>query len=288
MHIVIDDTYGPEIETGSKYVTQSRRTHAAVVLEDKQIDQIRFELKTLLSTANAAYGKSAKEFHFAHIYNRKHDWSDLQVDAVLHIFTCFSTLFDRYCWPIELQTVDERTLTDHGITSVSDKIDGLNLSKRPDLSLYMLCMKIKTKYNSKDSPLTLIVDEGKAKPNRPFGRNIFKGWESSFTGRYDSSSNEPLLQIADFAAFCINRSTHLSMKSNRSDIDRALLKIISNANFQCNDLKSLTLPSDFGVDMFDKFHAIDRMGKGLEGILGSKFEWSQGAVLGPGRFSKRK
>lgn len=34
MHIAIDDTYGPTVETNSSYVTGDRRTHVAVVFPD--------------------------------------------------------------------------------------------------------------------------------------------------------------------------------------------------------------------------------------------------------------
>jgi len=106
-----------------------------------------------------------------------------------------------------VQTVDKRTLADYGIAEIPSEIDGLDLRRNDDLALFMLCVKIKTRYRHLGEPLTLIVDEGKKKSGKSFGSRIFRDWNAPFTGLYGASGDDQILQIADFIAFCINRYT---------------------------------------------------------------------------------
>jgi hypothetical protein len=44
MHIVVDDTYGPEGAAKSKFVTGDRRTHVAVVFPDSEVAYVRQQI----------------------------------------------------------------------------------------------------------------------------------------------------------------------------------------------------------------------------------------------------
>lgn len=48
MYIVIDDTYGPEINTGSTYVTGKRRTNVAVIFSDADAQYVRDQVSDCL------------------------------------------------------------------------------------------------------------------------------------------------------------------------------------------------------------------------------------------------
>jgi hypothetical protein len=79
-----------------------------------------------------------------------------------------------------------------------------------------------------------------------------------------SSSEEPLLQISDLVAFCINRSTHLSMKATRTDIDNGFLEIVGDMRIRSDKLEPMIIPPDFTPEDFDRFHVVDRLLKGLK------------------------
>jgi hypothetical protein len=129
--------------------------------------------------------------------------------------------------------------------------------------LIWLLIKLKNKLKQNPTPITLIVDEGRRKPGTDFGSTIFHDWPKSFKGSYSSSATEPLLQIADFMAFCINRSTHLAMKNKRTDVDAWFLDLVGNMRIDCDDLKLHKLPKNFSIDDFDELHLKDRISKGL-------------------------
>lgn len=263
MHIAIDDTYGPEIDTGSSFVTGDRRTHVAVVFPDEDVQDIRTQAVECLAEIANLTGIAAKEFHFVDIYNRKSPWNELPDHANLRFFEFFASIYKHYRWPVLIQTIDARTLGDHGIGGLAGIIEGLDLSDPADLSLIWLLMKIKSKFKKNPAPIKLVIDEGREKPGTPFGSKIFHDWPDSFSGCYSSSAAEPLLQIADFIAFCINRSTHLAMKSKRSDVDTWFLNLVGGMGIDCDDLKLHELPKNFSVVDFDGLHVQDRAEKGL-------------------------
>ncbi|NIC42212.1 hypothetical protein [Aquabacterium sp. A08] len=263
MHIAIDDTYGPEIATGSSFVTGDRRTHVAVVFPDEDVQDIRRQAAECLAEIAVLTGVVANEFHFVDIYNRKSPWDKLPDQANLRLFEFFASIYKHYRWPVLIQTIDTRTLGDHGIGGLAGIIDGLDLSDRADLSLVWLLIKLKIKFKKNPEPITLFIDEGRKKPGTQFGSKIFHDWQGSFSGCYSSSAAEPLLQVADFMAFCINRSTHLAMKSKRSDVDSWFLNLVGGMRMDCDDLKLHTLPKNFSVVDFDGLHVQDRVEKGL-------------------------
>jgi hypothetical protein len=263
MHIAIDDTYGPENWAGSCFVTGDRRTHVAVVFPDEEVQYIRKQAAECLAEIENLTGVAAKEFHFVDIYNRKSPWDKLPDQANLRLFEFFASIYRYYKWPVFIQTIDTRTLGDYGICGLVGKIEGLDLSDNADLSLLWVLVKIKSKFKNSPAPITLFLDEGREKPGMVFGSKIFHDWPDSFDGRYSSSATEPLLQIADFIAFCINRSTHLAMKSKRSDVDAWFLKLVGGMGINCADLKVHELPKNFSVGDFDGLHLQDRAAKGL-------------------------
>lgn len=264
MHIAIDDTYGPDKDTGSTYVTGKRRTHVALVFQDSEVNYVCAQIKECLAQVRESLGIVAPEFHFVDLYNRKGPWANLADDANLRILAFFAEIYQEYRWPVFVQTVDSRTLQDHGIKKLVGKIDGLDLSNDADLSLYMTLIKIKRKYIDYPEPLKLYMDEGRYSAGHTFGSAIFDEWPDKYEGIYASSAKEPLLQLADFVAFCINRSTHLSTKPKRSPVDNWFIRLVAGMQIKSDDVKFATLQKAFTVKEFDDFHRQDRIGKGLE------------------------
>ena len=136
--------------------------------------------------------------------------------------------------------------------------------ERPeDLSLFWLLIKLKNTDFLLSNPLNIIVDEGKKKAGSKISEKIFHSWPNKVTGKFASSKDEPLLQLSDFFAFCINRCTHLSMKKNRTEVDSWFLNLIGSMKINCDDLKMGKLAEDFSVKDFDDLHRKDRSKKGL-------------------------
>lgn len=265
MYIAIDDTYGPSTNTYSGYVTGERRTHVGVVFPDEHVDMVRSEIRRCIQHINETYSMSVAEMHFVDLFNRRKPWDILEGQINLAIFKAFTEIYKNYKWPVIISTLDKRTLADYGIDKIDGKIDDLDLSKVEDISVFILCCKIKKQYNSIERPLTIYIDEGRKAPGHVFGTKIFHNWRGDYKGFYQSSCEEPLLQMADLLAFCINRSTHLAMKERRSEVDNWFLEMVGGMSINCDDLKVVSAPANFDVNFFDGIHHEDRVEKGLEG-----------------------
>lgn len=262
MHIAIDDTYSSNVQIDSSYVTSERRTNVAVCFPDEEVSYIRTQLLACLSEFSQILGATPKEFHFVEISNRKKEWSGLTKDQAIHIIEFFVFIYNQHRWPVLIQTVDNRTFADHGM-SLGTNLHGLNPNKREDQSLFMLLLRLRRQLKE-EKTITLIMDEGRGKPGESFGSNFFPEWDTQFQGYFASSAAEPLLQLADFVAYAVNKSTNLSTKANRTDHEIKLINIIGQLNLNSADVIKARLPKDFGRDQFDAIHTADRQSKGLE------------------------
>lgn len=264
MYIAIDDTYSSTIPQNSKYITDQRRTHVAVVFTDIEVNHIRKQINDLLQEVSNDIGKVVEEFHFVDIYNQNGVWGGLSDEYNLDIIECFATIYKQYKWPVHIQSIDEHTFKEHGIVEIQGKLDGLDLSTKEGQSLLFLLHKIKRTYISNPSPLKIYMDEGKQKPGSVFAKNIFHDWPCEYDGVYASSVNEPLLQIADFLAYSINRVKNLSLKAERSDIDLWFMELIADMGINNTEEISRTIvPENFMIEDIDKIHEKYRRKKGL-------------------------
>lgn len=265
VHLIIDDTYGPVAPTGSKYVTDARRTHVGVIFQDDEVDRVRAEIRSCLELVREMGAVGATEFHFAEIYNREGCWDGLPPTGNLAVFAFFARIYSMYRWPVVVSTIDERTFADHGVTSMSGVVDGLDLSQRADVSLLMLCAKFKDAYKeSLAEPLTVRVDQGANTPGSKFGNAVFGNWIGQYSGKYASSADEPLLQIADFVAYCVNRATYLATKNKRSETDIWFMQMVGAMSVNSPDIMPAKVDRNFSVADFDQMHLQDRKNKKLE------------------------
>lgn len=123
--------------------------------------------------------------------------------------------------------------------------------------------KIKNKIKTSDTEITIIVDEGKKKAGSSISPKLFQDWQSKVSGVYASSKEEPLLQLADFLAYCINRCTHLMMKNKRTEIDNWFQELVVAMAINSDDIKRVTASRNPTVSDFDDWHRADRAEKGL-------------------------
>ena len=269
MYIAIDDTYGNAGNDKSLFVTKNRKTHIAVMFEDREVTNIREQLTQCLAEVSSITSLQVNEFHFVDIYNKNPPWDKLHKDQEslnLGIFEFFAEIYRMHRWPVLIQTVDDITLQDFKsngfekiLLNIPKKSIELDLKKRDDISLLLLLLKIKAKLRANQDSINLLIDEGRKKPKSPFGYTIFKDWpKNKYHGEYKSSREEPLLQIADFIAFCINRSTHVSLKDKKTLTDEWFLNLVGTMNINSEDLTPAYLKSGFSYHEIDRIHETKR------------------------------
>ncbi|MCC8953133.1 DUF3800 domain-containing protein [Bradyrhizobium sp. Pear77] len=264
MHIAIDDTYGPLNHGTSRYITGKRRTQVGVLFDDSEVEHIRGQVNDCLAYIRERTGEWPDEFHFVDIYNRKGVWERTEQGLNLRLFEAFAAIYSSYRWPVMIQTVDERTVSDLKGLDTALVLEGLDPKDYSQIALSLLCLRIRIRFKGTNEPLTLLLDEGLKKAGKPFGDQLFRNWPSAFVGRFASSKSEGLLQIADFLAFCINRNTHLALKAQRTELDHWFLQLVSDMRIDSPDLSPFLAKPNFSTADLDEFHRRDRTLKGIE------------------------
>ncbi|NIF47860.1 MULTISPECIES: DUF3800 domain-containing protein [Enterobacteriaceae] len=270
MHIAIDDTYGTAGNGNSVYVTKNRRTHVAVIVDDEFVNPLRKSIIDYLQELNVNLGIKAKEFHFTDIYNRQRDWKCLTTnDSITNmlIFQRFAVFAVKFNIKFVIQTVDDRTIKDHGGKLINLNLPGFDTNKFEDLSLLMLLLKLRMRCKNHPENVILFMDEGRERAKTPFAEEIFSGVVASYNGMYESSDSEPLLQLADFIAFCINRSTHLQVKEPRTTFDNDFLCFMQFIHFldpDENEMRRAIMTKKAKTIHTDLIHWLDRVDKGMK------------------------
>ncbi|WP_318468119.1 DUF3800 domain-containing protein [Photobacterium leiognathi] len=236
MHIAIDDTYGAAFDYDSKYVTSNRRTNVAISIPDNQVEYVRAQIRAVLASLRDQFGIDVEELHFVDIYNRNPPWDKFKNGENLTVFATFFEIYRMYNWTIFIQTLDDYSYEDHDMSKFNLKLNNLDLNKREHLSLFFLLIKIKMFYKKDSEDLIVFMDEGLGKPGNSFCEDVFSDYSAEYVGKFESSSSEPLLQLADFVAFTINRNTHLLSKNKRTDVDNWFLEQFNYTRFNCSDL----------------------------------------------------
>lgn len=230
--VAIDDTGSPGCKITSRFLHEKRKSYVAMILNPQERKYAQEQFEGCLDFLKNELGKT--EFHFADIYNRRGEWKDVNEKTVLAIFSAFAEIFRNFRCPFIVQTCDPNFFRNNGIIIKGKiRIDGLDLYKYEDFALFFLLMRCKWFLLERDYrlPADFVIDEGRYKNGHNQKSILLKGIASNDQFVFRSSQDFILLQLADFAAFCLNRMQHLLVKGRkRTKFDEEFLKIISHAN----------------------------------------------------------
>ena len=127
-----------------------------------------------------------------------------------------------------------------------------DLSSPQDTALWLLLTRvwdyIRTARTDENQRAFVCIDEGFKRPG--FSPEIEVMDDGFHDGRiyFASSAELPLIQLADFAAFCLNRSQIAIRRDKRNDFDLQLLQILSPiAGQYVNMTKQLAWPTSEGT-----------------------------------------
>ena len=140
-------------------------------------------------------------------------------------------IFDTYRFPVFVQTLDPDSLKDiRGRADFPEQLDLFNLQKHEDLALFFLLLRVKRHleqtYSGSDTLARAFVDEGFKKAGVAIAIPLLKTVFADGLICFARSDSILPLQLADFAAFCLNRTQLLMGKERLSELDNSLLRII--------------------------------------------------------------
>lgn len=227
--VFIDDTGSPGLATAHPGLHPERASWVAVLVSQIHTGEV---LKQFPLALNKLYRLlRSKEFHFGDIYAGRKEFRGVAIALRLALFEFMATIFRLYRFPIIVQTFDPETLRKlRERASFPDRVGPFNLARPVDAALFFLLLRVKWYLQEQQTgrkPARVFVDEGYAKNGKilylPTFENVFADGFICFAR---SSSIYPI-QLADFAAFCLNRTQLLRGKDNLSDLDKRLLTILS-------------------------------------------------------------
>jgi len=272
--INIDDAGTPGTVSKSDFLPEDRKSWAAVIIPSRVTKELNIALEIFLGGIKEDFG--VDEFHCADIYGGRGQWKGIPVAKRIEIFELMAMVIERFSLPIIYQTVSKSFLNDHPEWSQRRSKRGAwwDLQNISHLSLLFLCFqiskyfqKLQTKFPSDfPTPFPTYVDEGIAKAGSiielPNWGNAIQDQKLSFV----KSLENPGIQIADFAAFCISRTQWLSAKQepgkSLSEGDIKLMAMSGRLNVLNLPLVSID-PKNHSRENYEFGLMRDRVEKGL-------------------------
>jgi len=162
-----------------------------------------------------------------------------------------ASVFSKYQFPLIVQTCDSETLADIRERSkgqIPDCIPPFYLTREEDAALFILLIRLK-EYIEKmpDFPnvkTRVFIDEGYRKNGVIIKIPTFETvFSEGFICFCQSCTIKPI-QLADYAAFSLNRSQLIGGRGKRNSLDKRLLQILSRADFNYLNIEKRTISLD--------------------------------------------
>jgi Protein of unknown function (DUF3800) len=249
--VFVDDTGSPGLEGTPAHLHPQRKSWVAVVVPRSEIAEIWQQFPQAINELELLTG--ASEFHFTDIYSGRRAFRGVPLPARLGVFEFMAYIFSVYKFPVLVQTLDPDTLKDlRDRGSFPDRIGPFNFRKHEDLALFLLLLRVKwhleKKYPASERLARVFVDEGFKHNGRAIVIEPLKGVFADGLICFGRSSSILPLQLADFAAFCLNRTQLLLGRPELNGLDEALLRIIQPIAWNYQNIPQLFLDDWFPKD----------------------------------------
>ena len=226
--VFIDDTGSPGLHT--TYPHSERKSWVAVVVPKHQISEVLYELPKAVEELRG--GTGAIEFHFSDIYAGRKTFGSIDLNVRLGLFRFMAHVFSVYRFPVIVQTLDPDSIADiRSRAPFPQKLGPFDLTKIEDMAFLILLFRVEwllkeigTEHGGK---ARVFVDEGFKKNGIAIKMDNFNRCFVDGLVCFARSDAIQPIQLADFAAFCLNRTQLILGKPEPSDLDYEFLNIVS-------------------------------------------------------------
>ncbi|OXB03458.1 hypothetical protein B0A75_00515 [Flavobacterium oncorhynchi] len=252
--IYIDDTGTPSFQSKSIYDSGDWHSQVAIFINQNKIEEITNKISEIFNKYKNL--NDFEEFHFIRILSGKDGWRKVDLEKRLEIFKDFGKLYQQYKSPILIQSFTSDDIIRNKMEKISQiKIPNFDLSKLSDLTLLFLLFRLKdyVKENKLELPTQIKVDTGKGEHLDRKKIPILNGITQNSEIEFIDSKKDPLMQFADFVAFCLNRMRWIIMAENKGPLDLRLLEIFSDADFEVENLQKFSVdPNEVKAKHYDE------------------------------------
>lgn len=245
----LDETGSPGNPSESIILKSDRKTYVAVFINKDIREQIISDINLIISKYSSLENP-IKELHFTDLINRRKEYKSLSTETVLAIFKDVSDALSNYSLPFFLQTVTPRTLEENGLVNRQNK-------SLDEIALDFLFQRIKNfiKDNNLKDEFEIIIDQGLYNPGHKLKIPTLKELSKDNYMLFQSSTENQLIQVADYFAFTMNRNQMMLIKDNRTEFDVILLTILNrvlNGNETSGSKPVLIKEKGFSKNDYDK------------------------------------
>lgn len=226
--VFIDDTGSPGLKTPGLH--SERKSWVAVLVPPRQIAEVMDQLPKALSFLEEL-GIKNPEFHFTDIWGGRGEFGKLDLQQRLGIFRFMAYIFATYRFEVLVQTFDPDNAAD--IRSRGDwpeSLGPLKFGNHEDLALIFSLLRVRMHLKSLaggNATACVVVDEGRLSSGTAI---VLPGLAPTFHAGAVHFANSRLvhpIQLADFAAFVMNRWQLLRVKDNLTELDKTLLELVA-------------------------------------------------------------
>ncbi|MEQ9813322.1 MAG: hypothetical protein RLO50_11115 [Azospirillaceae bacterium] len=222
--VFIDDTGSPGLADTPRHLHPARKSWIAAIVPKHQMKEVMTEFPKALAELTAQCG--ATEFHFVDIYQGTKQFKGVELDLRMALFAFMSHIFATYGIPVLVQTLDpDKKAVAYFRERFPQRVGPLDLHKHEDLALLLLLIRAKWLIRDElgSQTVRLFVDEGRFKAGSV--QSIPRLDPPFIKGEILSASSEELhpIQLADFAAFALNRMQLLLGRQDLNHRDKQLL-----------------------------------------------------------------
>lgn len=227
--VFIDDTGSPGGSL-SRLLPANRKTWVAVVIPPSQMRQTYQEFGVFLAYLKERFNVS--ELHFTDIYGGNKEFANIEWEERLGIFDTMARSFREYSYPILIQSLEPSQLPEwREKLRLPASLEVFNFQKTEDAALFFLLLKVRMHIEEAQSTepgaAHVFVDEGWKKNGVALqGEIIFNSVFDRHKICFGSSKSLILLQLADFAAFVLNRMQISGGKEVLKPKERHFLQIV--------------------------------------------------------------
>lgn len=244
--IFVDDTGSPGIKNAPPNFHPERKSWVAVVVLSELMPEILEQFPRAVQTLHELVG--ADEFHFTDIYSGTRQFKGVDLQVRLALFEFMAHMFSCYKFPVVVQTFDPDTLAhirSRGDERLPDAIPPFDLTQVEDAALLFLLLRLKRfMENGSTSPKVrarVFIDEGYKSNGAVLKIPTFETVFCDGSVCFAKSSAVLPLQLADFAAFALNRSQLIGGRERRTTLDNRVLEILSSVAFNYINLDQKTV-----------------------------------------------
>lgn len=229
--VFIDDTGSPGMTNTPDNLHPDRKTWVAVVVPPDQVVPVTVAITEMLEPLREL---GVSECHFTDIYSGKGPFrKELPSELRRVLFQFFADVICVHDLAIYVQTFDPETHAKNaGSWPQLPKIAScFDMQHHEDAALWFLLVRLRdhllSRRTNNNQRAMVFIDEGLKKPGTCVEVDILDDVFLDGHLLFGSSSAVPLLQIADFAAFCLNRTQLIiRKKEKRSDFDITFLRML--------------------------------------------------------------